>query len=88
MNFTMSISPYNYMPRNRTWTCLIARKFLDSEEVSFRKAKLLTKAYYQLLRTTNNADIEASKEIQYGYLIIELFTTFSPNSEIWTNQKN
>ena len=54
---------------------ILARKFLDSEEVSFRKAKLLTKAYYQLLRTTNNADIEASKEIQYGYLIIELFTT-------------
>ena len=51
---------------------ILARKFLDSEEVSFRKAKLLTKAYYQLLRTTNNADIEASKEIQYGYLIIEL----------------
>ena len=67
---------------------ILARKFLDSEEVSFRKAKLLTKAYYQLLRTTNNADIEASKEIQYGYLIIELFTTFSPNSEIWANQKN
>ena len=49
---------------------ILARKFLDSEEVSFRKAKLLTKAYYQLLRTTNNADIEASKEIQYGYFII------------------
>ena len=45
---------------------ILARKFLDSEEVSFKKAKLLTKAYYQLLRTTNNSDVEASTKIQYG----------------------
>lgn len=44
---------------------ILARKFLDSEEVSFKKAKLLTKAYYQLLRT-NNADVVASTEIQSG----------------------
>lgn len=29
---------------------ILARKIQDSEEVSFRKAKLLTKAYYKLLR--------------------------------------
>ena len=29
---------------------ILARKIADSEEVSFRKAKLLTKAYYKLLR--------------------------------------
>ena len=46
---------------------ILARKFLDSEEVSFKKAKLLTKAYYQLLRT-NNADVAATTEIQDGYI--------------------
>ena len=44
---------------------ILARKFLDSEEVSFKKAKLLTKAYYQLLRT-NNVDVAATSEIQQG----------------------
>ena len=45
---------------------ILARKFLDSEEVSFKKAKLLTKAYYQLLRTTSNVEVEASTKILYG----------------------
>lgn len=40
---------------------ILARKFQDSEEVSFKKAKLLTKAYYQLLRT-NNSDVVAASE--------------------------
>ena len=44
---------------------ILARKFLDSEEVSFKKAKLLTKAYYQLLRTTN-VDVTAASESQQG----------------------
>jgi len=47
---------------------ILARKFLDSEEVSFRKAKLLTKAYYQLLRT-NSVDVFATAEIQQGYVL-------------------
>ena len=42
---------------------ILARKFLDSEEVSFKKAKLLTKAYYKLLRT-NSIDGIATSEIQ------------------------
>ena len=44
---------------------ILARKFLDSEEVSFKKAKLLTKAYYQLLRT-NSVDVAAASEVQQG----------------------
>ena len=44
---------------------ILARKFLDSEEVSFRKAKLLTKAYYQLLRT-NSTDVSVTSEIVQG----------------------
>ena len=44
---------------------ILARKFLDSEEVSFRKAKLLTKAYYQLLRT-NSTDVSVTSEIVHG----------------------
>ena len=44
---------------------ILARKFLDSEEVSFRKAKLLTKAYYQLLRA-NTTDVSATTEFVQG----------------------
>lgn len=46
---------------------ILARKFLDSEEVSFKKAKLLTKAYYQLLRT-NSSDV-ITTQLQAGYII-------------------
>ena len=45
---------------------ILARKFLDSEEVSFKKAKLLTKAYYQLLRTNSSDVIAATTELQSG----------------------
>ena len=44
---------------------ILARKFMDSEDVSFKKAKLLTKAYYQLLRTTSGEDEDVC-EIQRG----------------------
>ena len=44
---------------------ILARKFQDSEEVSFRKAKLLTKAYYQLLRS-NHTDASMASEIHHG----------------------
>lgn len=37
---------------------ILARKFLHSEEVSFKKAKLLTKAYYRLLRKRTHPQIE------------------------------
>ena len=47
---------------------ILARKFLDSEEVSFRKAKLLTKAYYQLLRA-NSTDVSVTSEIVQGYFL-------------------
>merc|ERR1711997_224263 len=56
---------------------ILARKFLDSEEVSFRKAKLLTKAYYQLLRTTSNVEVEASTKIQYRETFQSLSYTFA-----------
>ena len=34
---------------------ILARKIQDSEEMTFRKAKLLTKAYYRLLRRESAA---------------------------------
>ena len=43
---------------------ILARKFLDSEEVSFKKAKLLTKAYYQLLRTNSSDQVIAAATTQ------------------------
>ncbi len=39
---------------------ILARKIQDSEEMTFRKAKLLTKAYYMLLRGSSSIPSTAS----------------------------
>ena len=42
---------------------ILARKIADSEEVSFRKAKLLTKAYYKLLRESATPIIDPQVQV-------------------------
>lgn len=43
---------------------ILARKIQDSEDVSFRKAKLLTKAYYKLLRDSSFPIIDPQLQVQ------------------------
>ena len=43
---------------------ILARKIQDSEEVSFRKAKLLTKAYYMLLRESSTPIMDPQVQVQ------------------------
>lgn len=43
---------------------ILARKIQDSEEVSFRKAKLLTKAYYMLLRESSAPVVDSQAQTQ------------------------
>ena len=53
---------------------ILARKIQDSEDISFRKAKLLTKAYYRMLR--NNSDFPqnnysgTSQPLEYSSLVV------------------
>ncbi len=52
---------------------ILARKIADSEEVSFRKAKLLTKAYYRLLRSDSSVGKVVANEVIFQMrVLIEL----------------
>ena len=43
---------------------ILARKIQDSEDVSFRKAKLLTKAYYKLLRESASPIVDPQLQVE------------------------
>ncbi len=49
---------------------ILARKIQDSEEITFRKAKLLTKAYYKLLRESTTPLVDPQVQVkQLGHII-------------------
>ncbi len=49
---------------------ILARKIQDSEEMTFRKAKLLTKAYYKLLRESTKPLVDPQVQVRLYHAVV------------------